>query len=306
MKYVIYKFEFKTPVHFGKNDLSKADNTFMADTLFSALCNEAVKYGNDMLEDLYNAFKNRNLIISDAFPYIGDTYYLPKPVMRVTNGDEQGDSVIKKAYKKLNYIPADKMDIYLLGKLNPKDENEKLKKLGTYDMKVSALIETQESTPYYIQNYSFNTGNGLYIILGYENENDMYMIADLLEGISYEGIGGRRSSGMGKFKLVNGKASSEIFERLNNSSKRKMTLSISLPRDEELDNALDGAGYVLVKRSGFAEVYGEKIKPYRKRDLYMLKSGSCFENSFDGDIYDVSTNQPNAVYRYGIPMWMEV
>lgn len=308
MEYVIYKLDFITPVHFGKNDLAKSENTFMADTLFSALCNEAVKYEDDTLDRLYQAFINRRLLISDAFPYIGDTYYLPKPILRVENKESQGDSKIKKAYKKLNYIPADKIDIYMEGKLNPQDEEKRINTLGAFDMKISAVIEDGMATPYYIRQYSFNKGNGLYIIVGYEDEDDVYMIEELLEGLSYVGIGGRRSSGMGRFELKRGKTknSKVIFDRLAGSGERKMTLSISLPREDEIHNALDGARYVLLKRSGFAETYGGNAKPSRKKDIYMLKSGSCFQNKYDGDIYNVATNQSHEVYKYGIPMWMEV
>lgn len=86
-----------------------------------------------------------------------------------------------------------------------------------------------------------------------------------------------------------------------------MTLSVSLPREEELETALAGAEYLLLKRSGF--VASERYAPeqMRKKDLYVFQAGSCFPEKFHGDIYDVSdTCGRHPVYRYAKPMWMEV
>ena len=43
MNYKIYKMIFTQGVHFGAHSLEKSEITFQADTLFSALCIEALK-----------------------------------------------------------------------------------------------------------------------------------------------------------------------------------------------------------------------------------------------------------------------
>ena len=58
MKYIIYKLKFSTGVHFGNGTLDDTEYTFCADTLFSALCIEAVKSGTDMLNRLVNWAKS--------------------------------------------------------------------------------------------------------------------------------------------------------------------------------------------------------------------------------------------------------
>ena len=86
-----------------------------------------------------------------------------------------------------------------------------------------------------------------------------------------------------------------------------MTLSVSLPTDDELESALEGAEYLLIKRSGFvaSEEYAKEQR--RRRDLYVLKAGACIRRPYQGDVYDVADpDGGHPVYRYARPMFMEV
>lgn len=85
-----------------------------------------------------------------------------------------------------------------------------------------------------------------------------------------------------------------------------MTLSMSLPLQDELEHALNGASYQLVKRSGFVNSENYSDVYMRKKDLYVFASGSCFFNKYQGDIYDVSSEGSHPVYRYAKPMFLEV
>ena len=94
MNYKILKLDFTTAVHFGSGGLEKSGNVPGADTIFSALFIEALKHGKS--DVLLKSFQEGRLKISNAFPYIKEEYYLPKPIIRLDN-DADGDSVIKKA-----------------------------------------------------------------------------------------------------------------------------------------------------------------------------------------------------------------
>lgn len=307
MGYKLYKLQFLGGVHFGNSCLENSEYTFYADTLFSALCQEAMKTGDKALEKIYAAVKNGELIISDAFPYMGKVYYLPKPMKRVDVDENNGNSIIKKAFKKLKYIPVEKLDEYFAGKfdvLNAADFDE----LGDFYMKVSASVRGEEETkPYRVQTFYFKEGNGLYIIVKYASEEILHLFEDLLLNLSFSGIGGKRSSGMGKFELHTGNIPMCLEKRLEKTGRNYMTLSISLPKRDELSQVMEGAEYLLCKRSGFvaSEQYCEK--QMRKRDMYLFQSGSCFCQRFEGDIYDVSSNGGHhSVYRYAKPIFMEV
>lgn len=307
MEYKAYKLAFQSAVHFGKQNLDEGECSFYADTLFSALCQEALKIGDDTFHSFYNYAKDGLLLMSDAFPYMDSTYYIPKPMKRIIASDDSGDSKMKKAYKKLKYIPVDALDTYLQGKydiLNAPD----FEQFGHFEVKTVASIRgEQETVPYRIGTYYYNDGNGLYLIVGYQDKKALEMTENLLENLSFSGIGGKRASGMGRFRLDFGKVSDKLWKRLNQEGTRYMSLSVALPVEEEMETALEGAEYLLCKRSGF--VASERYAPeqMRKRDLYVFKAGSCFSTRFRGDIYDVSDKcGRHPVYRYAKPMLMEV
>lgn len=304
MRYEMYRLEFMGAFHFGERRLEEGEYVCRADTVFSALCQEAVKMGGDALQSLYRYAKDGLLLLSDAFPYMGDTLFIPKPMKRVDILDRRGDSVVKKAYKKLQYIPAEKLGIYLSGKYDVLEETG-IDGLGHFEMKTSASVRREETLPYRIGTYYFEKGNGLYVIVGYGDSGARELAERLWKGLSYSGIGGRRAAGMGRFALRMGQLPSGFCDRLERRGTQYMSLSVSLPREEELVGALEGASYLLCRRSGF--VVSDSYAQTRKRDLYVLEAGSCFQTRFEGDVYDVSSGHGcHPVYRYAKPIFAEV
>lgn len=307
MQYKIYRLAFQGAVHFGKNSLEDMGYTFCADTLFSALCIEALKQGQEILQMLYGGAKNGTICLSDAFPYIGHTYFMPKPMKRIETEVQQGDSRIKKAYKKLKYIPVDDLEVYLAGNYDVLHA-EGTDKLGKSDQKVSAAVRGQaETVPYRTGIYYFEKGNGLYVIAGYSSGQELNLLDMLFEALSYSGIGGRRSEGLGRFILYQDKIGAKLEKRLTENGKQYMTLSVSLPKEDELEKALDGAQYLLCRRSGFiaSETYAKE--QMRKKDLYAFQAGACFGNLFAGDVYNVAGGAgSHPVYRYAKPMFMQI
>ncbi len=302
MNYKIYKFEFTSPVHFGNGSLDESALNFCADTLFSALYIEAMKLG--VANEFYNAVKNEELLFSDAFPYIKEEYFLPKPMLYVELKDE-GNSKIKKQYKKLKYIPAEKLNSYLAGELMPEEVNTH--NFGKVYTQVMAAVRREDDTlPYRVGNYLFNDGCGLYIIAALKNEDVRYLLKDLLKSLSFSGIGGKRGSGKGRFSFCNGAPAENILNSASKKGGRYMLLSTALPKDDELEAALAGACYLVQKRSGFvySQTYAES--PMKKRDLYTMQAGSCFLTRFHGDVYDVREEGAHAVYRYAKGLFLEV
>lgn len=307
MDYKVYKLQFQSAVHFGGNSLEDGEYTFCADTLFSALCQEALKIDENVFQCFYQYVKDEILLLSDAFPYSGDSYYLPKPVKHIDTGKQAGDSILKKAYKKLKYIPAELFSSYLSGDYDVLNAPA-LDKFGCFEMKVFASIRGEEETkPYRVGTYYYHEGNGLYVIIGYQQQKALELLEELLESLSFSGIGGKRAAGLGRFVLFPGKLDGNIYKRLEGTGKQYMSLSVSLPTDREMEAALSEAEYLLCKRSGFVASGQYAEEQMRKRDLYVLKAGSCFGIRYHGDIYDVSDKGGrHPVYRYGKPMFMEV
>ena len=302
MNYKIYKLAFTAPVHFGNGMLSESALNFCADTLFSALYIEALKQGT--ANELYDAVTSEKLLFSDAFPYMKDQYFLPKPMLYV-EPKEQGDSKQKKQYKKIKYIPVQKLGDYLSGSIDP--ESCSLRELGhSYSQVMAAVRREDDTLPYCVGNYLFNDDCGLYIIAALENEDAQYLLEDLLIGLSYSGIGGKRGSGKGRFELRNGTSTKDLLALLSKESDRYMLLSSALPQESELENALENASYLLQKRSGFVYSQNYAEEQMKKRDLYTMQAGSCFSARFHGDVYDVNEGGAHAVYRYAKGLFLGV
>lgn len=303
MVYQLYKLEFLNNVHFGKNSLNDAEISFSADTLFSALCIEALKSGE--LKKLYEITQKGELVISDAFPYQGKTYYLPKPCVRIERTESRGNSSEKKKIKKMKYIPAEQMDSWLSGNFVP-DERYDLSRLGKKGVKVSVAVRgKEEPDPYRVKYFSFNEGNGLYFLAGGTEEN-LKFLEKLMTSLSYSGLGGKRYAGMGRFDYRIAGIPENIQKRLQQKAARYMLLSTALPDEEELPQVMQEADYQLVRRGGFvaSETYSEQ--QMRKKDLYVFAAGSCFGKTFSGNIYDVSSEGKHAVYRYAKGFFMGV
>ena len=97
-----------------------------------------------------------------------------------------------------------------------------------------------------------------------------------------------------------------LYESLTAEKERSVLLSASLPREEELEQALEGATYQLVRRGGFvaSDTYAET--PQKKKTQYFFRSGSVFGHRFTGDLYSVGGFGEHPVYRYAKPMFLGV
>ena len=96
------------------------------------------------------------------------------------------------------------------------------------------------------------------------------------------------------------------MRRLTSQAGPCMALSVCLDGEDGLEQSLEGACYLLRKRSGFVASDTYAPEQRRKRDLYVFIAGSCFRRRFSGDVYDVGNGGAHPVYRYAASMWMEV
>lgn len=303
MNYKIYKIIFTQGVHFGDHSLEKSEITFQADTLFSALCIEALKI--DKLDELLESVKEDHLVFSDAFPYMGQEFFIPKPMKKIEQVIQSEDMTTRKKFKKLEYVQVSLLNQYLKGQY-PIDKGSDIKKLGVHALKTSASIRgNEEAVPYRVGIYRFKEENGLYIVVGYDSQEILDLFDELFEMLSLSGIGGKKNSGLGHFDLEIAELPKELNKRLNTKGE-VMTLSVSIPTDKELEDVLDDSRYLLVKRSGFVDSYTYSKEQRRKKDIYLFKSGSCFNKTYQGDVYDVSSGGNHSVYKYAKPLFMGV
>ena len=303
MNYTLYRLRFTAPVHFGNGRLGKTEMTFYADTLFSALCTEAQKMHGNGAAELYDAAVSGRLRISDGLPYCSDTLFVPKP-MTAVESSESGDSKLKKAFKKLHYIPLEDIDAYLGGEYDPQEANKMLDTLGkTSEQARVAVGRGDDSEPYSVGTFTFDEECGLYFI-GAGDDDTSSLLDEIIDNLSYIGIGGKISSGLGRFEYSYEDVPDELLKRIEGTYDRYMSLSVCMAADEELESVVEGSGYELIRRSGFVASSEYSETALKKRDFYSFKAGACFSKRFEGGVFDVSAGGTHPVYRYAIPMLM--
>lgn len=152
MEYRIYKLTFPSGVHFGNGNLNDSEDAFGADVLFSALYIEALKM--KLADTFFDSVKNSNIIFSDAFPYVGERYLLPKPRIHI-EVEKNGDSIQKKQIKKLKYIDIEKIESFFEGSYD--FEDDPYKNLGMFKQQIMASVrrEEPETLPYYVGTYYY-------------------------------------------------------------------------------------------------------------------------------------------------------
>ncbi len=311
MKYTLFKLRFTSAVHFGTGGLTTTANTLMADTVFSALCTEAVKSGQDPAP-LVDAVMGGRLRISDALPFIGDRLYVPKPLAEITT-DKEVDSSVKKSLKKLSFVPIDGLSAYMSGTMDIDKEARILTGcLGQEYLAEKAAVETgEEARPYAVDLYRYHENSGLYICLGYERNEDHDRFRECLRGLSYAGIGGKTSAGYGRFVVEAARPGRQFEERLCGGEPQKnwqqyMSLSVAVPAPLEMAGIMDSANIRVVKRSGWVAPASGAEFVRKRRDVYMFAAGSVFGKPFRGCMFDLQEGEGHPVLRYGYPMLMGV
>ena len=303
MEYKMIKYIFEGAVHFGNGTLDKSEKSFSADTLFSALCIEALKKDELVLDSLISDVRDGKLLLSDAFPYIDRDYYIPKPYLHIQN-DAKGDSVQKKRYKKLEYVNVQYLEEYLKGQY-PEIAFSELSKLGVNKERTCVSIRGEETTkPYRVGVYQYREDAGIYVIVAFEGEAVYDRFVELMKSLELSGIGGKRSAGLGRFRFVLYDVPDTLKKRLYGNYENYMSLSCSLPRENELDQACKGARYNMIKRGGFVQSFSFSDEFRKKADFFLFKAGSCFTKKYLGDIYDVSEGGKHPVYRYAMGFFL--
>ena len=165
------------------------------------------------------------------------------------------------------YIPYDYIQDYINGEL-PEDIIREFDEFGKKNIKVSAAINNNDETvPYRVGEYYYNEGNGLYIIVGYDNDEELKEVEELIISLGYSGIGGKRSSGLGRFDIQIADDADELLNMITEKSRLYMTLSVSLPKECEITNSLSEAKYSIIKE---VALYLRRCSMIEEKRTYML------------------------------------
>lgn len=323
MQYKIFKLKFKTPVHFGSEKVGTSlENTQIichSDTLFSAMCQEILKiYGEIKLLDFVDMVEDEELLFSSLLPYRKNDLFLPKPCLLLDKEGVKGNtssSIKKKKMKKLEYISINDFENYIeslkTGNDFEYDEEEYNICETATAAKVSPNREDDKNNIYYVASTQFKKNCGLYVLVAFKDDEQAELFENTLKSLGYSGIGGKRSSGYGKFEIedemypdpeVGLEEERLIYSLLEADGDYQEALSVVSPSKEELeDNNFDNAFYKLISRNGYvySTTYTEENTLVKRKSLSMFKEGSCFPFDIKGEIKDVSDNGNHPVYKCG-------
>ena len=322
MNYYLYKLTFDTAVHFGPSgsaqSLHVSEDHFCADTLFSAFCHTVLALrGQDGLEQLCHAVREGQFCLSDSMPWMDEMYYLPKPFASARS-EQEIPADKRKTVKKLKWIPAEDYPAFIDSirggtSYDPENANAEF---GVYtSMAKVRITQGEDSMPYQVGLYHFKKNTGLWFIAGCETNGIADLLEILVKGLSYTGIGGKVSSGYGKFHVEDMILLNEPFDAVtewlysalgNLTASRQVLLSTSLPSEEELTALVPDSEYMLTRRAGFIQSssYAEENK--KKITQVFLSAGSVLPSRFRPVLYEVGEAGKHPVYRLSAPLFLGV
>ena len=334
MSYLLYKLRFPNGIHVGTASGNTLEETMMSvysDTFYSAIFNEYMKIYND--DELYKISETGEFLISDLLPFkekedMSTDFYLPKPFISVqrneTTKEKNDEEVIdRKKVKATNFIPADKLGEYFsflkTGKNFPEIDDDFGKKELYTKNKVS--LKNEDTKLYNIEVFKFNEKSGLYFIVRLPENNEWQEIFEnLLESLSLTGIGGKRNSGFGQFisedpmffdgedfDAIESESDAYINKALYSEEEKYLSISSYSPKIEEIDKIKESENYYqLIKRSGFvnSSLYSEQAE--KRKQVYMLSSGSVLSFKPEGKILDLNLHGKHSIYRMGKPIVLGV
>ena len=334
MSYLLYKLRFPNGIHIGTASGNTLEETMMSvysDTFYSAIFNEYMKIYND--DELYKISETGEFLISDLLPFkekedMSTDFYLPKPFISVqrneTTKEKNDEEVIdRKKMKATNFIPADKLGQYFsflkTGKNFPEIDDDFGKKELYTKNKVS--LKNEDTKLYNIEVFKFNEKSGLYFIVKLPEDNEWQEIFEnILESLSLTGIGGKRNSGFGQFisedpmffdgedfDAIESESDAYINKALYSDEEKYLSLSSYSPKIEEIEKIKESENYYqLIKRSGFvnSSLYSEQAE--KRKQVYMLSSGSVLSFKPEGKILDLNLHGKHSIYRMGKPIVLGV
>lgn len=357
IRYYALIMKFRSPVHFGETgeggDLSTSSFNCHSDTLFSALCTEAARINPDLTAKLANKAENGEILFSDLFPWHwsktakAPELFIKKPVIAGKFDTEQNPARVvetlnsaremsgeRKKIKKRLYIRPSEIDRFVASLKNQyssdKQSINELSAVPEFAAENNNVhFNGRTRTPYDINCWHFAENCGLYAVCSIKDEKDLEWLSPIVTSLSLEGIGGKKSSGYGKFDLLTaagqehtaatpqdafvalnalGEDGSCLVKYLNDDkSANQISLSALLPCEEEIQDAMENTGKLL-HRSGFSYSVSDK-STLKTGSIYMIDSGACFHRRLRGRIAEVGLRFKlfsHPVYRYGKGLYIGI
>jgi len=246
-----------------------------ADTLFGAMASAiSLLQGSEAVGEFIEAFSGEARI-SSAFPYMGDSLYLPKPL--TVELVEFQDTAVMKRVKRARYLDLENFERAL--RLEPFEVPEGEPYTARSVPRVALDRITEDSSLYFWDEIRFMDDAGLYFL--YQGPEDVYreFVKPAVRLLGDTGIGGKATWGFGLFE-----PSFDHVKIKAPESPYAVTLSNALPTKRPLL-------WTLLKKGGWS--FGR-----RKPKMTFIAEGSIVESD-PGRIESLDLGLPFSIYGYG-------
>ena len=303
MKFQVVQLRFRQPIHLSRGKLNtyeSSETMLHSDTLQAALFVCALQLYNEQVA----LELQQKVVLSSAFPFVGEDYYLPRPLQ--LRFDEDPDT--RKALKKIRHLKKTHFEQVLRGERPSVDSLEE-PEIWKNDVTQRVFIDriNAESTPFYLEKlYPVNNhqDRGFYVLI--ENKG-FDKLPNLFKLLGDNGIGLQRGLGNGSFEAI----FQDTPFTLELPEKVSAWVNISLYRPSSETEAksiqLENSHYQLIKRGGWlSSPENTEHMSLRKKSVLMFAEGSvlAFNDGVGGVRGKVEETQPRGdvshpVYRDG-------
>ncbi len=297
----LVKLRFRAPLHIGSSTLGEEDTYDYApsDTLFSALCHAYLgAFGTPALEELLDRFGDSPpFLVSSAFPYHGDTLFLPKPRVEPKEGDEREERGDRKQLKDTSWVSLENFGRLLRGEGIQPQVGARLPRKELLP-RVALDRDNSSSSIYYVRRAAFPENGGLWTVLDVKDEALEAPLRQTFHLLGDMGIGGERTMGCGFFEPEFGEAPAVLSEHLEGTAPY-----VALSRVGGPESVVAVDRYTLVESRGWMQS-PTGIQRKRKSALFFAE-GSSFKERATGQLLDVTPDDGpgHNVYRYGFGMY---
>jgi CRISPR-associated protein Csm4 len=308
MNLQLVRLRFRQPLHLSRGKLNtyeSSEHTLHSDTVQAALFVCALQlYDEATALDFQDAVQ-----VSSAFPFVGDEFWLPRP-LNLRLDDAPGT---RKELKKIKYLKKAHFEQALRGEKPPVSElleyGDIWKKIWKDDVTQRVLIDRVNagSTPFYLEKLypeNWHSDRGLFVLI--KNQGfDVAKLKSLFRLLGDNGIGLQRSLGNGTFDIEN--LEIEDFSlALPDSGSAWVSLSLYRPEKEDAEKIKGSktSHYQLLKRGGWLSSPDDMAHmSLRKKSVLMFSEGSvlAFGGEPKGKIEEIQPewNKIHTVFRDG-------
>ncbi|MDP9486135.1 MAG: type III-A CRISPR-associated RAMP protein Csm4 [Actinomycetota bacterium] len=303
---LLAKLNLRAPLHVGSSTIGEEDthDYVPSDTLFSALCHAYLGlFGREALEALLERFsEDPPFLISSAFPFCGETLFLPAPRVSPPPRAEQEERGAKKRLKGAPWLSLEDFSRVLGGGDVGGGGTETGRLLPRKELlpRVALDRRTSASSIYHVRRAVFPEGGGLWALLDVRDASLEDAIVAALRLLGDMGIGGERTMGCGHFDLETGPLP-ELLARHLRGAAPYVALSRVCPEPDEAGSA---ERYALVESKGWLlSPTGAQLK---RRSVWFFAEGSSFGDKVRGRLVDVTPRYGpgHRVYRYGCGVYL--